>query len=98
MKGSGEDQESGKGKILLNGQGEKFIKAARSIPGRKSFFLLENHNLQASMLDAMDRHYAAVLAQRPDMAAYYYYPRNVQYPDRAMAIIGKHVKKFVTRT
>ena len=32
--------------------------------------------------------------RRPDFAAYYYYPRNVQDPDRAMAVIAKHVKKF----
>lgn len=90
----GDGQESGKGKVLLSGRGESFIKAARAVPGRKSFFLMENHNLQASMLDAMDRNYPAVLALKPDMAAYYYYPRNVQEPDRAMAIIARHVRKF----
>jgi|GEM_PF-482363 len=94
MAGGGDSQESGKGKILLNGRGESFIKAARAVPGRKSFFLMENHNLQASMIEPMDRNYPAVLALKPDMAAYYYYPRNVQEPDRAMAVIAKHVKKF----
>jgi hypothetical protein len=94
MEGSGEGQESGKGKILLSGKGEAFIKAARAVPGRKSFFLIENHNLQASMIDAMDKHYPAVLALKPDLAMYYYYPRNVQDPDRAMAIIAKHIKRF----
>ncbi|MFO1447856.1 MAG: hypothetical protein U1F61_06825 [Opitutaceae bacterium] len=94
MEGSGEGQESGKGKILLSGKGESFIQAARAVPGRKSFFLMENHNLHASMIEPMDRHYPAVLALKPDFAAYYYYPRNVQDPDRAMAVIEKHVKKF----
>ena len=94
MKGSGEGQESGKGKILLSGKGESFIKAARSVPGRKSFFLMENHNLQASMIEPMDRNYPAVLALKPDMAAYYYYPRNVEDADRAMAVIAKHIKAF----
>ncbi len=94
MEGSGEGQESGKGKVLLSGRGESFIKAARAVPGRKSFFLMENHNLRASMIELMDRNYPAVLALKPDMAAYYYYPRNVQEPDRAMAVIAKHVKKF----
>ncbi len=28
------------------------------------------------------------------MAAYYYYLRNVQDPDRAMAIIAKHIRRF----
>ena len=91
---AGEGQESGKGKILLSGKGEAFIKAARAVPGRKSFFLLENHNLHAAAIPALDRHYPAVLALKPDFAAYYYYPRNVHDPDRAMAVIAKHVKRF----
>jgi hypothetical protein len=94
MEGAGDGQESGKGKILLSGKGESFIKAARAVPGRKSFFLIENHNLHASMIDAMDRHYPAVLALKPDFAAYYYYPRNVQDPDRAMAVIAGHIRRF----
>jgi hypothetical protein len=94
MEGLGEGQESGKGKVLLSGKGEAFIKAARTQPGRKSFFLMENHNLQASMIEPMDRNYPAVLALKPDMAAYYYYPRNVQDADHAMNVIAKHVKKF----
>jgi hypothetical protein len=94
MEGSGDGQESGKGKILLSGKGEAFIQAARRVPGRKSFFLIENHNLQAAMIPAMDRHYPAVLALKPDMAAYYYYPRNVEEPDRAMAVIARHIRAF----
>lgn len=94
MTSTEEGQESGKGKVLLSGRGETFIKAARSVPGRKSFFLIENHNLHASMIEPMDRNYPAVLALKPDMATYYYYPRNVQDPDRAMAVIGKHLKAF----
>ena len=90
----GEGQESGKGKVLLSGRGESFIKAARAVPGRRSFFLAENHNLQASMIEPMDRNYPAILALRPDVFAYYYYPRNVQEPDRAMGVIAKHIRKF----
>jgi len=86
--------ESGKGKILLSGVGQIFIDTARRVPGRKSFFLAENHNITSPMIDAIDRNYPAVLALKPDMLAYYYYPRNVQEPDRAMAVIAKHVKKF----
>jgi hypothetical protein len=86
--------ESGKGKILLSGIGQLFIDTARRVPGRKAFFLAENHNITSAMIDAMDRNYAAALALRPDLFTYYYYPRNVQDPDRAMAVIAKHVKKF----
>lgn len=92
--GGGATQESGKGKILLSGIGQKFIDEARRVPGRGSFFLAENHNLQSSMIGPIDRNYPAVLALRPDLFAYYYYPRNVQEPDRVMDIIGGHLKKF----
>ncbi len=94
MAGGAADQESGKGKVLLSGKGEGFNRAARAVPGRKSFFLLENHNLKASMIEPLDRNYPAVLALQPDMAAYYYYPRNVEDADRTMAVIAKHLKKF----
>lgn len=86
--------ESGKGKILLSGIGQLFIDTARRVPGRKSFFLAENHNINSAMIDAIDRNYPAALALQPDLFAYYYYPRNVQEPDRAMNIIGRHLKAF----
>jgi hypothetical protein len=90
----GRNQESGKGKILLSGVGQIFIDTARRVSGRGAFFLAENHNLTSPMLAALDRHYADVLALRPDLFAYYYYPRNVQEPDRAMEIIGRHLKRL----
>jgi hypothetical protein len=89
-----EGQESGKGKILLGGRGEKFIALAKKQPGRKSFFLIENHNLQSSMIEPLDRNYPAVLALPADLFTYYYYPRNVDEPDRTMDIIGTHLKRF----
>jgi hypothetical protein len=89
-----EGQESGKGKILLDGRGEKFIALARKEKGRRSFFLIENHNLQGSMVEPLDRNYPAVLALPADMFCFYYYPRNVDEPDRTMDIIGRHIKKF----
>ncbi|OAM90039.1 twin-arginine translocation signal domain-containing protein [Termitidicoccus mucosus] len=94
MEQNQEGQESGRGKVLLSGRGESFIKAARSVPGRKSFLLAENHNLKASMLEPMERNYPAVLALRPDLFTYYYYPRSMEQPDRAMKIIGDNIKKF----
>ena len=94
MAHGGATQESGKGKILLSGIGGKFITEARRVPGRGAFFLAENHNLEASMIEPLDRNFPAVLALRPEMFAYYYYPRNVQEPDRVMDIIGRHLRKF----
>ncbi len=93
MVGSGLD-ESGTGKILLSGKGEAMIKAAHGVPGRKSFFLVENHNLTASMIEPLERNYARVFELRPDLFIYYYYPRNVASPDRVMEIIGKNLKAF----
>jgi hypothetical protein len=87
-------QESGRGKVLLSGKGEAFIKSAHAVPGRKSFFLAENHNLAASMIEPLERNYSQVLALRPDMFTYYYYPRNVAQTDRVMEIIGKNLKAF----
>lgn len=92
-----EGQESGKGKILLDGVGEKFIAAAKRVPGRKSFFLIENHNLQRSMIEPLDRNYPAVLRLPADLFAYYYYPRNCDEPDRTMDIIGRHIKAYTAR-
>lgn len=93
MKGTDKNQESGHGKVLLSGVGEKFIELAHRQKGRKSFLLLENHNLQASMIDALDRNYPAVLSLPADMFCYYYYPRNVEEPERVMEIIGRHLKR-----
>lgn len=92
-KGGSSGQESGKGKVLLSGKGKKFIELAHT-RGKKSFFLIENHNLSADMIPAMDRHYPEVLALGADLYLYYYYPRNVQEPDRAMDVIGRHLKRF----
>ena len=46
------------------------------------------------MVDALDRNLPAVPALPADMFAYYYYPRNVAEADRAMAVIGRHLKQF----
>lgn len=89
------DDGGGRGKVLLSGKGEAFIKSAHAVVGRKSFFLAENHNLKNSMIEPLERNYASVLALRPDIFTYYYYPRNVEDTDRVMSIIGKNLKSFV---
>ncbi len=81
-------------KVLLDGVGDKFISLARQQENRKAFLLIENHNMTVPMIDLMERHYAAVLRLPADMFCYYYYPRNVVQPERAMKIIGKHLKRF----
>lgn len=83
-------------KVLLDGVGEKFIGLARQQDQRKSFLLIENHNMTVPMVDLMERNYAAVLKLPADMFCYYYYPRNVVQPERAMQIIGQHIKRFTS--
>jgi hypothetical protein len=88
------NEEVGRGKVLLSGKGEAFIQSAHAVEGRKSFFLVENHNLKASMIEVLERNYSSVLALRPDIFTYYFYPRNVEGPDRVMDIIGRKLKAF----
>lgn len=92
---SASSQESGKGKVLLSGLGRKFIDAAKA-NGKKSVLLVENHNLSADMIEPMDRHYGEVLALNADLYLYYYYPRNVQDPDRAMEVVARHIKRLAS--
>lgn len=82
-------QESGKDKILLDGRAEAFIAAARSHPGRRAMVLIENHNLEASMIEPLRRHLPQVLALPADLFCYYYFPRNVAEPEKVMRIIGR---------
>jgi len=94
MANSGGDEGNGRGKVLLSGKGEAFIKSAHAVEGRRSFFLAENHNLKANMIEPLERNYARVLALRPDLFTYYYYPRNVEGVDRVMDIIGRKLTSF----
>ena len=80
------------GKVLL-GPGQKFQKAANE-SGKKSLFLVENHNMSAENNALMDRRLPEVMELNPDHLIYYYYPRNLDKPGENMAIIKKHVKNF----
>lgn len=86
------NSESGRGKILLDGVGRRFIGAARR-HGKKSLFLIENHNLTEDMVSAMDRFLPEVLGQDANLILYYYYPRNVPDPERAMQLIRHHLRE-----
>ena len=88
--GGAEDQESGKGKTLI-GPGERFLALARKY-GKKSLLLAENHNLPSKMIPGMEAGLPKVLALAPDQLIFYYYPRNVEDPDRAMGVIRKALR------
>ncbi|MGB3852436.1 MAG: hypothetical protein WA958_21155 [Tunicatimonas sp.] len=42
----------------------------------------------------MDRRLPEVLSHDVDQLIYYYYPRSVAEPNRAMQVIARHVKTF----
>jgi hypothetical protein len=83
------EPDGGRGKMLL-GNGERFLEAAAR-KGKRALWLIENHNLRMEDLELMDRRLPEVIAAPVDHLIYYYYPRNVADPDRAMAVIKRHV-------
>ncbi|HEX7905379.1 MAG TPA: hypothetical protein VF487_16010 [Chitinophagaceae bacterium] len=85
-------QQEGEGKVLL-GAGERFIKEAKS-NSKKSMWLIENHNMPDTDLKLLDKRMPEVLEKGVDQLLYYYYPRNIQSPDKCMSILAKHLKKF----
>lgn len=88
--GRNADQESGKGKTLI-GPGEKIVALARK-QGRKTLMLAENHNMPANMIPAMEAGLPKVIALSPDQLIFYYYPRNIEEPDRNMETIRKALR------
>lgn len=89
------NSESGRGKVLLSGVGQQFVDASRR-HGKKTLFLIENHNLTEDMIEPMDRFLPELLGLEVDMILYYYYPRNIPDPDRVMSIIRRHLRPATT--
>jgi hypothetical protein len=90
--GRTENEGGGRQKVLLD-SGERFLKAARKndVP---SLWLIENHNLATEDIALMDRRLPDVLEHKVDHLIYYYYPRNVAEPDRAMNVLQRHLRNF----
>jgi hypothetical protein len=86
----GKDESTGK-TLLENG--ERFLKAAHQ-HNKKSLWLVENHNMLDKDAELMDKRFPEVLEKPVDHLIYYYYPRNLQTPDKIMKVIAKHIKKF----
>jgi hypothetical protein len=85
-------QQEATGKVLL-GAGEEFLKAARQ-NGKKSLWLIENHNMPAADIELMRKRLPEVVKKDVDQLIYYYYPRNVDNPETAMNVIAKNVRSF----
>ncbi|MEQ9440011.1 MAG: hypothetical protein RIG62_13230 [Cyclobacteriaceae bacterium] len=89
-------QQEGSGKVLLGKTGgERYLKAARE-HGKKTLWLIENHNMAMADARIMDQRLPEVIAKGVDQLIYYYYPRNLEDPDKIMNIIARHVKHYAS--
>jgi len=80
----------GRGKELI-GQAQRFL-AAAARNGKGGLILVENITLPVEYCDVMDRYLPEVLGYGARHLLYYYYGKNVDDPDRAMAVMTKHLK------
>lgn len=87
--GEGKHLEA-KGKTLLDTM-PTFQSLAKE-NGKKSLFLIENHNLATEDYALMQRRLPALVKLQPDFLLYYYYPRNLQDPDKAMEAVRVGVR------
>jgi hypothetical protein len=79
-----------KPKVLVPTLG-RWIAAARAA-GKGAFVLIETQREPPESYDIVDRRLPEVLAYGAEHVAYYYYGRDLQDPDRLMAIQGRHLK------
>lgn len=91
------DSDGGKlessGKTLLDGNGQRFIDAARK-HGKKGLWLIENHNMSDQDIPLLERRLPEVVSTDLDHLIYYYYPRNLSQPDKIMKIVRDNVRNF----
>lgn len=80
------------GKTLL-GPGERHLEAAHQ-NGKKSLWLMENHNMRTEDIRLMKRRMPEILEKPVDHLIYYYYPRNLEDPDRNMEAVANALKEF----
>lgn len=90
--GRTENTGGGHQKVLLS-SGDRFLEAAKR-KGVSYLWLIENHNLATEDIGLMDRRLPEVLDRKVDHLIYYYYPRNVAEPDRAMNVLRRHLVNF----
>jgi hypothetical protein len=70
---------------------KRFIKAATA-RDKDGLVLVENHALTNADVDIMDRRLPEVLGLGAGHLIYYYYPRDVEDPDRAMGVLRAHLQ------
>ncbi|OKI64000.1 hypothetical protein A6A27_26105 [Micromonospora sp. CB01531] len=89
----GPDDPGDQKKVLLGGDGERFISMARR-NGKRSLLLAETYALRKSVHPLVDRRLPEVVDLGSDCLSYYYFPRNVEDPDELMEITRKHVRGY----
>ena len=77
---------------LLCEHGPYFVQAAHKA-NKKAFMLIENHAMTPRDVDIMDKRLPEILALGAEHICYYYYPRSVSEPDRAMNVLAKHLRR-----
>lgn len=73
------------GKTLLD-NGLKFLEAAHRHK-RKSLWLIENHNMPDADLPLLRKRMPEVMSKPVDHLIYYYFPRNLQSPEKVMSAL-----------
>ena len=77
----------------LFGNVEDFLANAKAVQ-KKSVILIENYDMPMKYLELFDKNFPDILAMNPDQLIYYYYPRNIENPEKQMAVVGRHIKRF----
>lgn len=72
---------------------ERFNKLAVD-NGKRTLYLIENHNLRAEDTELMRRGLDLMLNFLPQHLIFYYYPRNVGKPEESMRVISKFVRSI----
>ncbi len=88
----GNDSGHGLAHKLLCEHGAYFLKQARR-NGKKGLLLIENHTMTERDVELMDKRMPEVLDLQPDHLIYYFYPRGLKDPDKAMATLARHIRK-----
>lgn len=83
-------------KKTLLGMGERFLAAARK-NGKGGLFLIENLDMPLAECALMDQRMPEVLALGAEQLIYYYFPRNMEDPDRQMDILAQHLRVVKSR-
>ncbi len=76
---------------LLCDHGPYFINTAHQAD-KWAFMLIENHAMSSKDIQLMDKRLPEVLGLGAEHICYYYYPRSVSEPDRAMEVLARHLK------